>query len=430
MASHMRTSRAGLELIKQFEGYRPHDQELPDGRYIVGFGHVRAQKGDDRLNKAEAEAILREHDLPKFELLVENSILAPLNQNEFDALVSFSFNIGVKAFVKSDVVAHLNSGNRLAAAAAMDVWRKARIGGRVQVIDALVRRRASEKALFLTAPGNMPSAASALYRPVEEQARRLGPPPRPREIIVERTKSAQARSDAKLSAPEAAAESLKKNIQEILSRDESDPVKPEPANDQSETDGASPEEIEAAIMDLAGKGRDEPRLSKSMWPSRGEAHTHDEEAGHDTGSDSGDLPPPPYLERVVTKPQTARPAPRLEREVAPEKPLKLIDDTQDPEFAKPRAGMSGIHDDVRLQDPLDEHETDSKGLSAAPYGLLALIGAGIGGYGLADFFGLVQSGQTVKSDMAVYLPPFLILLGAILFVVMGYYFLRTLFSKD
>ncbi|MEO1643229.1 MAG: hypothetical protein AAFR74_07815, partial [Pseudomonadota bacterium] len=51
MASHMRISRAGLELIKQFEGYRPHDQELPDGRYIVGYGHVRAKRGEDRVNK-------------------------------------------------------------------------------------------------------------------------------------------------------------------------------------------------------------------------------------------------------------------------------------------------------------------------------------------------------------------------------------------
>lgn len=430
MASHMRTSRAGLELIKQFEGYRPHDQELPDGRYIVGYGHVRADKGEDRLNKAEAEALLREHDLPKFEMLVENSVLAPLNQNEFDALVSFAFNIGAKAFVKSDVVAYLNSGNRLAAAAAMDVWRKARIGGRVQIIDALVRRRASEKALFLTAPGNMPSAASVLYRPVEEQPRRIAPPPKPREIIVERAKPAEDKPVSKLTAPEEAAETLKKNIQDILSRDDNDSAKPKPANDQTDTDGATPEEIEAAIMDLAGKDQDEPRVAKSMWPSQGDSLAAKSAAEDHAGTEESDLPPPPYLERVVTKPEAAAPAPKLERALEPQQPLKLIDDTEEPEILQPRAGMNGIADDVRLQEPLVEAERDSKGLSAAPYGLLSLIGAGIAGYGAADFFGLVQSGDTVESDMAVYLPPFLILLGALLFIVMGYYFLRTLFSKD
>ena len=111
-------------------------------------------------------------------------------------------------------------------------------------------------------------------------------------------------------------------------------------------------------------------------------------------------------------------------------PLKVIDDLEEPEILKPRAGMNGIGDDVRLQEPLVEQARSTKGLSAAPYGLLSLIGAGIAGYGLADFFGLVSSGETVESDMAVYLPPFLILLGVLLFVVMGYYFLRTLFSKD
>ncbi|MEM1037350.1 MAG: lysozyme [Pseudomonadota bacterium] len=427
MASHMRISRAGLELIKQFEGYRPTDQDLPDGRFIVGYGHVRAQKSDERLSKAEAEAVLREHDLPKYELLVENCVLAPLNQNEFDALVSFAFNIGAKAFVKSDVVAHLNGGNRLAAASAMDVWRKARIGGRVQIIDALVRRRAAEKALFLTAAGNMPSAASVLYRPLSEQPQRLSPPPKAREIIVERAKPEPEVEKSDKTAPEEAAESLKKSIQEILSRDEGSDEKPQPANDQSETDGASPEEIEAAIMDLAGHDSDTSQVTKSMWPQREDALAADLET---PSRPDEDLPPPPYLERVVTQPERTAVAPKLERDVDVKPPLKVIDDLEEPEILKPRAGMNGIGDDVRLQEPLVEQERSTKGLSAAPYGLLSLIGAGIAGYGLADFFGLVSSGQTVESDMAVYLPPFLILLGVLLFVVMGYYFLRTLFSKD
>ncbi|MEM1086553.1 MAG: lysozyme [Pseudomonadota bacterium] len=428
MASHMRISRAGLELIKQFEGYRPHDQELPDGRFIIGYGHVRAKKAGERLSKAEAEAVLREHDLPKYELLVENSVLAPLTQNEFDALVSFAFNIGAKPFVRSDVVAYLNSGNRLAAASAMDVWRKARIGGRVQVIDALVRRRAAEKALFLTSVGATPSAASVLYRPLSDQPPRITPPKKAREIIVERVSPAASETDAdKTDSDETDTESLRKTIQDILKRGETESDQLQPANDQDGTDGASPEEIEAAIMDLAGQDQDAERVTKSMWPPREHAGAVDEPS--DT-SDESDLPPPPYLERIVTQPEQAARAPRVEREPSVEPALKLIDDLEEPEIFKPRAGMNGIGDDVRLQEPLVEQEPDHKGLSAAPYGLLSLIGAAIAGYGLADFFGLVRSGETVESDMAVYLPPFLILLGVMLFVVMGYYFLRTLFSKD
>ncbi|MEO1642462.1 MAG: glycoside hydrolase family protein, partial [Pseudomonadota bacterium] len=382
--------------------------------------------------KAEAEALLREHDLPKYELLVENCVLAPLNQNEFDALVSFAFNIGAKAFVRSDVVANLNSGNRLAAAAAIDVWRKAKIGGRIQIIDALVRRRAAEKSLFLTATGSMPSAASVLYRPLSEQSRRLAPPPKAREIIVERAKPEPGKAKAsegtsKQTAPEAAAESLKKSIQDILNRNESNEAKPEAANDQSETDGASPEEIEAAIMDLAGRDQAEAPVKKSMWPQRERALA---ERHEDHTDEDSNLPPPPYLERVVTQPERPAPSPRVEREPETKPPLKLIDDLEEPDIQQPRASMGGIADNVRLQEPLVEPEPNGKGLSAAPYGLLSLIGAGIAGYGAADFLGLVNSGETVESDMAVYLPPFLVLLGALLFIVMGYYFLRTLFSKD
>ena len=428
MASHMRTSRAGLELIKQFEGYRPNDQELPDGRYIVGYGHVRAEKGEERLSKAEAEALLREHDLPRIEQLVQDSVLAPLNQNEFDALVSFALNIGANAFVKSDVVAYLNSGNRLASATAMDVWRKARIGGRVQVVDALVRRRAAEKALFLTAPGNMPSAASVMYRPVADRPHALKAPAIPREIIVERTEPAQEKAEPALTAPEAAAESIRKQMQDILGTN-GEKVSGRAANDDRkepiETDGASPEEIKAAISELAGHEEPSPGVQKSMWPPRQETSLAAKEEAEE------DLPPPPFLERVVTAPEPAAPAPKLVRdpEPRPKPPVAIIDDLEEIEIP-PRAGMSGIGEDVRLQEPLVESESKSKVLSAAPFGLLALIGASLAGYGLADFFGLVQSGETVDSDIAVYLPPFLILLGALLLIVMGYYCLRTLFSKD
>ena len=76
-------------------------------------------------------------------------VFAPLNQNQFDALVSFVFNIGVRAFRGSPTLRRLNEGRPLEAALAMEMWRKADLEGERIVIDALVRRRAAEKALFL-----------------------------------------------------------------------------------------------------------------------------------------------------------------------------------------------------------------------------------------------------------------------------------------
>ena len=163
MALNMRTSQAGLDVIKAFEGFRARSEALPNGRWIIGYGHMRRARAGTRVSETEAEAILREYDLPPVERYVMRCVLAPMSQNEFDALVSLAFNIGPKAFASSDVVASMNGGNRLEAAQAFDHWRRAKIGGRVQIVDALVRRRAAEKALFLNAPGRMPVASSRLY---------------------------------------------------------------------------------------------------------------------------------------------------------------------------------------------------------------------------------------------------------------------------
>jgi lysozyme len=97
--------------------------------------------------------------------MVRQSALTPLNQNQFDALVSFAFNIGVSNFATCDVLRYLNQGQPIAAALAMHAWRRARVNGRVLVIDALVRRRAAEAALFLEPLGPRPAAPSSVLSP-------------------------------------------------------------------------------------------------------------------------------------------------------------------------------------------------------------------------------------------------------------------------
>ena len=156
MALPTRTSGAGVELIKSFEGFRARATRLPDGSWIVGFGHTAGAREGLRVTRADAELVLRHHDLKPIEDLIGQRVLTPLTQNEFDALVSFAFNIGPQAFLESNVLALLNSGERLQAAEGMTAWRKAKVDDEVRVVDALVRRRADSLALWLLASASLP----------------------------------------------------------------------------------------------------------------------------------------------------------------------------------------------------------------------------------------------------------------------------------
>ena len=89
------------------------------------------------------------HDLAPFEDMINENVFGSVTQGQFDALVSLAFNIGPRAFLDSDVLKAVNAGRPLDAANAFDQWRKAEVAGQTYVIDALVRRRTAEKALFL-----------------------------------------------------------------------------------------------------------------------------------------------------------------------------------------------------------------------------------------------------------------------------------------
>jgi len=86
-----------------------------------------------------------QNDLKKFERTVNEAVTVPLNQNQFDALVSLTYNIGSGAFEKSTLVKKLNTGDYTGAANQYDVWVNA--GGKR--LQGLVNRRAKEKELFL-----------------------------------------------------------------------------------------------------------------------------------------------------------------------------------------------------------------------------------------------------------------------------------------
>lgn len=164
MTGRMRTSLAGLELIKSFEGFRETAARLPDGRWTIGYGHVRTAREGLTISEKDATDLLT-YDLKPVEDAIGSWTYAPLMQNQFDALVSLAFNISPGQFRESEILANINAGNYLAAANGFDLWRKARLNGRVMVVDALVRRRAAEKSLFLDHPSGHPAAPTPIVVP-------------------------------------------------------------------------------------------------------------------------------------------------------------------------------------------------------------------------------------------------------------------------
>jgi lysozyme len=144
----MRTNKAGLDLIKEFEGWRSKAYKCPAGVWTIGYGHTSmAGPPDVRsgmvISREEGENILR-RDLKVYEDGVKSAIRVPLNSNQFSACVSLCYNIGVGAFRKSSVARFCNAQQWKKAADAFSLWNKA--GGKV--LPGLVRRRAAEAALF------------------------------------------------------------------------------------------------------------------------------------------------------------------------------------------------------------------------------------------------------------------------------------------
>ncbi|HTI66754.1 MAG TPA: lysozyme [Caulobacteraceae bacterium] len=149
MTLHPRLSRAGLELVKRFEGLRRKAARLEQGGWTIGYGHTASAREGAEVTAEQAETLLL-YDLDKVARAVDALVFTPLNPNQFAALTAFAFNIGLENFRACAVLKRINEGAYLQAAAALELWRRADFMGDSLVVDALVRRRAAEKALFLT----------------------------------------------------------------------------------------------------------------------------------------------------------------------------------------------------------------------------------------------------------------------------------------
>jgi len=142
-------SPQGVDLICGFEGLELKAYDDGVGVCTIGYGttiypHGKAVQYGDTCTIEQAKNYMQ-YDLRRFEQAVTAAVNVPLNQNQFDALVSLSYNIGIGAFKNSTLLKLLNASDYHAASHQFDVWIKA--GGKT--VQGLVNRRAVEKTLFL-----------------------------------------------------------------------------------------------------------------------------------------------------------------------------------------------------------------------------------------------------------------------------------------
>lgn len=142
----MKIGPAGIKLIKEFEGCRLNAYLDAVGVPTIGYGSTEGVTIGDTITQEEADALLLE-DLERFEKCVTEMVKVPIDQNAFDALVSFAFNLGCGALKGSTLLRLLNAGDHPAAAKQFVRWNKA--GDKV--LAGLTRRRAAEEKLFESA---------------------------------------------------------------------------------------------------------------------------------------------------------------------------------------------------------------------------------------------------------------------------------------
>lgn len=142
----MKTSDKGLALIKQFEGFSPVPYRCPAGLWTIGYGHVMhadARNQITAVTEREATDILQQ-DVRIAEQSVARMIAVPLTQAQFDALVSFTFNLGAAALQRSTLRRVVNRGAHGDVPCQFLCW----VWAAGRKLPGLVRRRAAEAEMY------------------------------------------------------------------------------------------------------------------------------------------------------------------------------------------------------------------------------------------------------------------------------------------
>ena len=144
----LRTSAKGLALLEEFEGLRLKAYKDGGGVWTIGWGTTRINGKPVTEGMTCTKEQAREWklaDMARFESDVKNAIKIPLTQNQFDALVVLTYNIGGAGFLKSTLAHHINAGKPIFEDL-FTRWNK----DNGKVVDGLTRRRKAEYALYIT----------------------------------------------------------------------------------------------------------------------------------------------------------------------------------------------------------------------------------------------------------------------------------------
>lgn len=134
----------GLALIKKFEGCELEAYQCSAGVWTIGYGHTKGVAPGDSVSQEEAEQMLVD-ELHEYESYINEYVTVALSQNQFDALVSWVYNLGPANLKASTMLKVLNSGDYEGVPAQIKRWNKA--GGKV--LQGLIRRREAEALLFI-----------------------------------------------------------------------------------------------------------------------------------------------------------------------------------------------------------------------------------------------------------------------------------------
>lgn len=149
----MKTNESGLKLIKDFEGCKLHAYICPAGKWTIGYGHTKGvNKRTGKITQEQAEQLLKE-DVEDFEIeldlvLRENGI--ELNENQYSAIISFCFNLGINNFINSTLFKVIKKDPENYKEIDKQFMRWVYGGGKI--LPGLMKRRAAESLLYQTPP--------------------------------------------------------------------------------------------------------------------------------------------------------------------------------------------------------------------------------------------------------------------------------------
>ena len=143
----MQTSKEGIALIKKFEGCKLESYLCKASVWTIGYGSTKGISEGMTISQERADMLLLE-DLEGFEDSVNNLVTVDLEQNQFDAIIAWTFNLGASNLSASTLLKKINNKEWDAVPEQIKRWNKATVNGEKQVLEGLVRRREAEALLF------------------------------------------------------------------------------------------------------------------------------------------------------------------------------------------------------------------------------------------------------------------------------------------